>query len=137
VRPGNSTTRLWQLAGAAILLAAPSWALSHGCEPLDKYLVGHYHGECDSETELAQGVGEAKGADRYEGQFLKGLPDGRGKYAWENGARLEGSFKDGKAHGKGVYVSAAGVRYEGPFVMGKLEAIKRSDCPVTPGPVKC
>ncbi len=130
-------THLLQCAGCALLLAAAGPAWSHGCEPLDKYLIGHYHGDCDTETELAQGRGEARGADSYEGQFVKGRPEGRGTYAWENGARLEGSFKEGKAHGAGVYVSAAGVRYEGPFVMGRLAAMKRADCPATPGPVMC
>jgi hypothetical protein len=58
-------------------------------------------------------------------------------YTWENGARLDGSFKVGKAHGPGVYISAKGVRYEGQFVNGKLDGLKTTDCPSTPGPLTC
>ena len=93
-------------------------------------------GECDKQ-EVAHGQGEAKGADSYVGTFVKGWPEGKGTYTWENGARLEGTFKQGRAHGAGVYVSAKGVRYEGDFVEGKLDALKREDCPVTQGPVSC
>ena len=46
---------------------------------------------------MAQGRGEAKGADRYVGTFVKGRPEGKGTYIWESGARLEGTFKGGKA----------------------------------------
>ena len=124
------------LFGAALLgIGAPVGA--HGCEPLDKYLFGHYHGDCDTETELAQGKGEAKGADTYVGEFVKGVPSGKGKYVWESGARLEGTFMNGKAHGGGTFVSAKGARYEGQFADGKLATIKRADCPTTPGPLTC
>jgi len=100
----------------------------------DAYLRGDYEGGCDERTEMAQGKGEAKGADTYVGEFVKGKPDGKGVYT---GGRLDGSFKAGKAHGPGVYVSAKGVRYEGQFVNGKLEGLKTADCPSTPWPVSC
>jgi hypothetical protein len=127
---------LRQWAVIASLGFAPV-AFAHGCDPVDKYLIGHYHGQCDDATELPQGKGEAKGADTYVGGFMQGKPDGQGIYTWENGARLIGSFKDGKAHGAGVFVSAHGVRYEGEFSRGRLAAIKTADCPKTPGPVSC
>jgi hypothetical protein len=88
-------------------------------------------------TELAQGQGEARGADSYVGYFVKGKPDGKGTYTWANGARLEGTFKNGKAHGEGVYISTKGVRYEGQFLDGKSGTLKSEDCPVTPGPLTC
>jgi hypothetical protein len=119
---------LWGLAGPA---------LPHGCDPLDKYLLGHYHGECDASNELPKGKGEAIGADRYVGEFSEGRPDGRGVYTWENGARLEGAFREGKAHGKGVFVGVSGRRYEAEFVNGRNPGLQRTDCPVTPGPVEC
>jgi hypothetical protein len=131
------TTHTSQALWSALLFAIAGPALPHGCDPLDKYLVGHYHGECDAETELAQGHGEAKGADTYLGQFVKGMPEGKGIYTWENGARLEGFFKNGKAHGAGVYTSPHGVSYDGQFSNGKLEGLKASDCPSTPGPLGC
>jgi len=122
-------------SAALVALAAP--AMSHDCRVRDGYLRGDYQGDCDDKTELAQGQGEARGADSYVGYFVKGRPDGKGTYTWENGARLEGTFKYGKAHGAGVYVSAKGVSYEGQFANGKLEGLKAPDCPSTPGPLAC
>jgi hypothetical protein len=122
---------------AALAFGLSPAAMSHGCEPVDRYLVGHYHGDCDSQTELAQGQGEAKGADHYVGAWFQGKPEGKGVYRWENGARLEGTFKDGKAEGVGLYVSAGGGRYPGPFVAGIARGLKAADCPSTPGPLTC
>ncbi len=84
---------------------------------------------------MAQGHGEATGADRYVGYFVQGKPDGKGVYTWADGTRLEGSFKAGVANGSGIYMSAKGVRYEGQFVNGKLEGLKGADCPAVPAPV--
>jgi hypothetical protein len=126
-----------QWVAAVSLLAVAPAATACGCEALDKYLIGIYHGDCDEQTERAQGQGEAKGADRYIGQFVQGRPDGKGVYVWENGARLEGTFKEGRAEGVGLYVSAGGGRYQGPFVAGIARGLKAADCPSTPGPVTC
>ena len=131
------TKTAWQCLLGALLCGVATSAMPHGCDPLDKYLLGHYHGDCDPATELPQGKGEAKGADRYVGQFVQGRPDGRGLYVYENGARLEGAFRDGKAHGRGVFVATSGKRYEGEFSGGRLAALSRADCPSTPGPVEC
>ena len=121
-----------------VLVAAAAPAMAHcTVERSNVYIRGDYQGGCDELTELAQGQGEARGADSYVGDFVKGRPDGKGTYTWANGARLEGTFKAGKADGPAVYVSANGVRYEGRFVEGKFEPLKAADCPVTPGPVKC
>lgn len=122
---------------SAVLMTLAAPALSHDCRVRDAYLRGGYEGDCDNRTELAQGKGEAKGADTYIGYFAKGRPDGKGVYTWEKGGRLDGSFKDGKAQGPGIYVSAKGTRYEGQFVNGKLEGLKTADCPSTPGPLNC
>jgi hypothetical protein len=119
----------------AAAIATP--VLSHDCRVRDGYLRGSYEGACQEKSEIAQGHGEAEGADMYVGMFVDGHPDGKGVYTWENGARLEGTFKAGKAHGPGFYVSAKGVRYEGPFQNGKLVGAKREDCPATQGPLEC
>ena len=125
------------LVCGAVLMALALPAMSHDCRVRDAYLRGAYEGDCDERTELAQGKGEAKGADYYVGAFAKGKPDGKGVYTWESGARLDGTFKAGKAHGPGIYLSTKGERYEGQFVNGKLEGLKTADCPSTPGPLTC
>ena len=128
----------FQLIGYAVCLVVAWPAHSHDCRVLGNgYLMGSYEGDCEEKNEIAHGKGEAKGADTYVGSFVKGRPDGKGTYTWENGARLEGTFKAGKANGPGVYVSAKGVRYEGNFENGKLATIKAADCPATQGPVSC
>jgi hypothetical protein len=53
-------------------LAPP--ALSHDCRVRDAYLRGAYEGDCDDRTEMAQGKGEAKGADTYVGEFVRADP---------------------------------------------------------------
>jgi hypothetical protein len=122
----------------AVSLAVASLALAHDCRVLGNgYLRGSYEGDCYEKDELADGQGVAKGADSYLGTFVKGRPEGKGTYVWENGARLEGTFKNGRAHGPGVYVSAKGVKYEGDFENGKLATLKGDDCPATQGPVSC
>jgi hypothetical protein len=134
----DEATRTATLCVLPYRLAIATPALSHDCRVVgNRYLRGHYDGDCDEKTELAHGQGEAKGADTYVGSFAKGRPDGKGTYTWENGARLEGSFKNGKAQGAGVYFSAKGARYEGQFQNGKLDGLNAADCPSTPGPLNC
>jgi len=130
--------RAFELVCIAVSLSAASPAMAHDCRVLGNgYLRGSYEGDCEEKSELAHGQGEARGADSYVGNFVKGRPDGMGTYIWENGARLDGSFKEGRAHGTGIYVSAKGVRYEEQFVNGKLAGLKTADCPSTPGPLTC
>ena len=131
------TWRAMQLIYLAALLVTATPAMAHCQAAGNAYIEGDYQGDCDEETELAQGQGEARGADSYLGSFVKGRPDGKGTYTWANGARLDGNFKDGKAHGIGVFVSAKGVRFEGQFANGKLAGLKGPDCPSTPGPLTC
>jgi hypothetical protein len=120
-----------------VLLVTATPAIAH-CDVVgNPYIRGDYQGGCDNLTELAQGQGEATGADSYVGNFVKGRPDGKGAYTWANGAHLEGTFKVGKAHGPGIYISTKGVRYEGQFIDGKFGTLKSEDCPATPGPLSC
>ena len=131
-------TVVLRLTVFAVPLALAGPAMSDGCdEHLPLYLRGYYEGGCDESTELPQGHGEARGADSYVGEWVKGKPSGKGVYVWENGARYEGEFKNGKVDGKGLYISPKGARYEGGFVDGKLKKLMPPDCPSTPGPLNC
>ena len=113
-------------------------AFAHECRILgNSYLRGSYEGDCEEKNEIAHGQGEAKGADTYVGGFVKGRPEGKGVYIWENGAKLEGMFKAGKAQGPGTYTSAKGGRYDSSFENGKLDGAKAEDCPATQGPLNC
>ena len=125
------------IAATAFAVAAVT-AYAHDCRVLGNgYLRGYYEGDCEEKNEIAHGQGEAKGADTYIGTFVKGRPEGKGIYTWENGAKLDGTFKAGKAHGAGTYISSKGTRYEGPFENGKLTSAKPEDCPATQGPLNC
>lgn len=73
---------------------------SQDCKVLLPSIAGVYEGECDKSK--ANGKGKSKGMDSYEGQFKNGLPEGIGKYSWQNGNWFEGNFKAGKRQGEGV-----------------------------------
>jgi hypothetical protein len=72
------------------------------CKVLKSDIAGTYSGGC--RNGLAHGKGIAQGIDHYEGQFSKGLPDGKGKYTWSTGVYYDGQWKDGMRDGKGRMV---------------------------------
>lgn len=57
----------------------------------------------DNKAGLANGKGTAKGVDTFTGEFKNGLPDGKGKYTYENGNNFSGYFTKGLKNGKGVF----------------------------------
>jgi hypothetical protein len=85
-----------------LLPGIPALAQKNECKVLKPEISGTYEGGC--KKGLAQGTGVAQGIDRYEGQFNKGLPDGKGTYRWENGIYYEGQWKGGLREGKGKMV---------------------------------
>jgi len=72
------------------------------CKVIKAEISGTYEGGC--KKGLAQGNGIAQGIDRYEGQFIKGLPSGRGTYKWASGVYYEGEWKNGLREGEGKMV---------------------------------
>jgi hypothetical protein len=69
-----------------------------------------YEGDCNQRTELAQGKGEAKGADTYVGDFVKGRPDGKGSIRGRAARAWAEASRRAKPMAQGVYMSAKGVR---------------------------
>ena len=73
-----------------------------GCKVLLPSIVGKYTGDCVHG--LAHGIGESTGIDFYRGEFIKGLPDGKGRYIWKDGSSYEGEWKKGMKNGNGIYI---------------------------------
>jgi hypothetical protein len=78
------------------------FAQQGGCKVLVQNLSGTYQGGC--RKGLASGDGVAQGIDRYEGKFVRGLPDGKGRYTWAGGEIYEGEWKNGFREGRGKMV---------------------------------
>jgi hypothetical protein len=78
------------------------YAQNNDCKVNVSGLAGSYTGGC--KNGLAHGKGIAQGTDHYEGQFNKGLPDGKGTYRWASGVFYEGEWKNGLREGQGKMV---------------------------------
>lgn len=72
-----------------------------GCKVLLPAISASYIGEC--KRGLADGTGHATGEDFYKGEFVKGLPEGKGTYIWKNGGTYDGEWKKGLRDGYGIY----------------------------------
>ena len=46
--------------------------------------------------------------DTYEGEWKKGMIEGKGKFIAKNGDAYEGQWKNDKKHGKGIYKRVSG-----------------------------
>lgn len=74
---------------------------SENCKVLLPSISQEYKGKCLNG--LANGKGEAKGEDSFVGYFTDGLPNGKGKYVFQNGSSFEGTWNMGKKEGEGKY----------------------------------
>lgn len=72
-----------------------------GCKVLLPAISVSYIGDC--KNGLADGTGHATGEDFYKGEFVSGLPEGKGTYVWSNGATYNGEWKKGLRDGYGIY----------------------------------
>ena len=57
--------------------------------------------------------------DRYVGQIINGLREGKGTFYWNDGDRYEGDYRNGKREGKGIYYYNNGDREMGDYLNGK------------------
>ena len=77
--------------------------------------------------ELIKGNGKVREYDykneylKFEGEYLNGKKEGKGKQYWENGKlRFEGEYSNGERNGKGkLYFYNGELEFEGEFLKGK------------------
>jgi hypothetical protein len=118
-----SRIHVFTIFTALTTFTAPAFAAAQ-CQVADPELQGSYEGDC--KNGLAHGYGVAKGSAEYQGEFRKGLKDGKGVKTWAWGDRYEGGFLNDRRHGKGMYVWGAaspwaGERYVGDYVADQRE----------------
>lgn len=75
-----------------------------------------YTGDWVNDVQQGRGEWSSKDGDRYQGEFRAGLRDGAGTMTYGNGIRYEGSWKADMQSGRGKLVFANGDSYEGDFV---------------------
>lgn len=100
----KNTSRIIFLLFFAIYCNAVSG--QENCKVLKPALAGTYSGKC--KNGLAHGKGSAVGVDKYEGQFVKGFPNGKGTYTWASGDTYTGEWKAGKRDGLGDFSGKIG-----------------------------
>ena len=93
-------TRLFLII--VFILSSNVIAQQSDCKVTIPGISGSYSGDC--KNGLAHGKGIAQGVDHYEGQFIKGKPDGKGIYKWADGTSYEGQWKDGMREGRGKMI---------------------------------
>ena len=98
-------------------------ALGAECQVIDPELQGFYEGGC--KNGLAHGVGYARGTAEYQGEFRKGLKEGRGVKTWPWGDRYDGGFANDRRNGNGMYVWGAGSPWSGERFVGDYVADQR------------
>jgi len=86
-------------ATGLVLLLLSFTAYSQTCEVDKEALKGTYTGDCKKDK--AHGKGKAVGIDTYDGEFKNGVPDGQGTYTWSNKSVFEGKYLKGLREGKG------------------------------------
>src|SRR5678809_868245 len=89
-------------AAGIVLLLLSFTAYSQTCEVDKESLKGTYVG--DGKKNKAHGKGKAVGIDTYEGEFKNGIPDGQGTYTWNNKNVFEGKYLKGLREGRGKMI---------------------------------
>jgi len=89
-------------AAGIVFLLFSFTAYSQTCEVDKESLKGTYVGDCKKNK--AHGKGKAVGIDTYEGEFKNGIPDGQGRYTWNNKNVFEGKYLKGLREGKGKMI---------------------------------
>merc|ERR1711874_941158 len=78
-----------------------------------------YDGDWKNKAAHGYGVMKWQNGDRYEGDWVEGLRQGKGKYTCKaSGGKYEGDYKDDKKEGEGKYNWNNGDWYEGQWKSG-------------------
>lgn len=73
---------------------------------------------------MVSSVGDSMPAGAYQGQCVKGRPEGMGQVVFNNGDRFAGGFKNGRIDGRGTWTSGStGNSYTGSWHDGKREGV--------------
>nr|XP_019586375.1 PREDICTED: histone-lysine N-methyltransferase SETD7 isoform X4 [Rhinolophus sinicus] len=102
--------------------AAPSWAGSPAAMDSDDEMVEEaVEGHLDDDG-LPHGFCTVtySSTDRFEGNFVHGEKNGRGKFFFFDGSTLEGYYVDDALQGQGVYTYEDGGVLQGSYVDGEL-----------------
>ncbi|XP_060003647.1 histone-lysine N-methyltransferase SETD7 isoform X2 [Lagenorhynchus albirostris] len=102
--------------------AAPSWAGSPAAMDSDDEMVEEaVEGHLDDDG-LPHGFCTVtySSTDRFEGNFIHGEKNGRGKFFFFDGSTLEGYYVDDALQGQGVYTYEDGGVLQGTYVDGEL-----------------
>jgi len=83
----------------------------------------YYIGEVSNDKMHGKGILYYKdGKIEYDGNFINGKREGKGKYIWEDGSYYIGQWSNNNMNGKGTaYNKDDTIQYEGDFVNGKKE----------------
>jgi len=76
----------------------------------------------NAQTERVRGLANSfvyTNHDRYEGEMVNGVRQGRGTYFKANGDRVEGTWVSGRLEGEGIYTFANRDVFRGNFVQGE------------------
>ena len=93
---------------------------------LNKKVINYKNGE-RYVGQVMNGLREGKGTyycntgERYEGEWRNDKREGKGINYWNSGDRYEGDYKNGRREGKGIYYFNNGNRYEGDWKNDKME----------------
>eukprot|EP00826_Nyctotherus_ovalis_P003501 TRINITY_DN10713_c0_g4_i2.p1 TRINITY_DN10713_c0_g4~~TRINITY_DN10713_c0_g4_i2.p1 ORF type:complete len:293 (-),score=67.71 TRINITY_DN10713_c0_g4_i2:769-1647(-) len=84
----------------------------------DLCIVRYKNRNCETRRD-GIGVLIYRNGSRFDGYFMNGLPEGRGRTVFISGDVHEGLYHQGKPHGKGMMERADESRYEGEFKDGR------------------
>ena len=81
-----------------------------------KTSVGCISGNCEN------GIGayQSSNGNLYEGEFVSGKYQGKGKITFNDGDVYQGMFSAGKMNGDGIYTYSGGNSYSGSFSNGSM-----------------